>query len=410
MNSNSLKMNRFRPSKKAIWIFLGLPNLLFAQNLFQNGSFETGTFSANSTIISPANNADNAGSSDIATWSRDNNVFWIEDATRATDGNRFLYIPVAGQCSAQGFTLAGGIISSCKTYKLTFDGAGFDHLTPNGGVGLSAFTLEAKYADANSNPILAVLDRRGFTDVQTGLAAQNPVVPSAWNHLIWKRMCTYFTLPDAPAGATKLQLFISNSNQIAGASSGIVLDNLVLEAVPIPIAQNGGVCIRDLLCNATAYNGNAGDWAGSWTEEADDNSPTTGQIKIKFGALEFNNANGVNANKIYRAVNLNNALTAQLSFDYATSGNLAANDDFIVEISGDGGANYHRLETFTNDGGGTRSYNIRPYATANTRIRFGMVDNTDYTSANKMMYISNINICTTACPPMICLPLTAVRH
>jgi hypothetical protein len=396
--------------KKAFWVTLCLPNVIFAQNLFPNGSFELGNFSANSTIVSPANNADNLGSSDITNWSRDNGVVWIEDATRASQGNRFLYIPVAGECSAQGFNLSNGIIGSCKTYKITFDGAGFDHLNPNGGVGLSSFTVEAKYADANSNPILAVLDRRGFTDVQTGQPAPNPVVPSAWNSLVWKRMTTYFTLPDAPVGATKIQIFISNSNQIAGATKGIVIDNLVLEAVPAPIAQNGGVCIRDLLCNATNYNGNAASWAGSWIEEADDNNATTGKIKIKFGALEFNNANSVNANKIYRNVNLSNALTAQLSFDYATSGNLAANDDFIVEISGDGGANYHRLETFTDDGGGTRSYDIRAYATANTRIRFGMLDNTDYTSSNKMMYISNINICTTACPSTLCLPLTAVRH
>ncbi len=403
-------MNLFCNLKKVICLTLCLPNVIYAQNLFTNGSFELGNFNGNATLISPANNADNSGNADITDWWRDNGVFWVEDPTRATNGNRFLYISVTGECSAQGFNLSNNIISTCKTYKMTFDGAGFDHLNPNGGVGLSSFTLEAKYVDANGATILAVLDRRGFTDVQTGQAAQNPVVPSAWNNLAWKRMTTYFTLPDAPAGANKIQIFISNSNQIAGATQGIVIDNIVLEAVPIPIAQNGGVCIRDLLCDATNYNGNAASWASAWTEEADDNSATTGQIKIKFGALEFNNANGVNANKIYRAVNLANALTAQLSFDYATSGNLNANDDFIVEISKDGGTNYQRLETFTDDGGGTRSYDIRPYATANTRIRFGTLNNTDYTSANKMMYISNINICTTACPSTICLPLTAVRR
>jgi hypothetical protein len=403
-------MNFFCNSKKAILLTLCLPNVIYAQNLFTNGSFELGNFNGNATIVAPANNADDSGSTDISDWSRDNGVFWIEDATRASNGNRFLYIPILGNCSAQGFNLSNGIVSSCKTYKITFDGAGFDHLNPNGGVGLSAFTLEAKYADANGIALLAVLDRRGFTDVQTGQAAQNPVVPSAWNSLAWKRMTTYFTLPDAPAGANKIQIFISSSNQIAGATQGIVIDNVVLEAVPEPIAQNGGVCIRDLLCDATSYNGNAGSWSSAWIEESDDNNATSGQIKIKFGALEFNNVNGINANKIYRAVNLANALTVQLSFDYATSGNLAATDDFIVEVSGDGGANYHRLETFTNDGGGTRSYDIKAYASANTRIRFGIVDNTDYTSANKMMYISNINICTTACPATICLPLTAVRH
>jgi hypothetical protein len=403
-------MNLFCNYRKAIWLTFCLPNVIFAQNLFTNGSFESGNFNGNATMVSPANNADDSGNLDISDWSRDNGVFWIEDATRASEGNRFLYIPVAGECSAQGLNLSNGAISSCKTYKITFDGAGFDHLNPNGGVGLSAFTLEAKYADANSNPILAVLDRRGFTDVQTGQPAQNPVIPSAWNNISWKRMTTYFTLPDAPAGANKIQIFISNSNQIAAATKGILIDNIVLEAVPIPIAQNGGVCIRDLLCDASSYNGNAASWLGSWTEEADDNSATTGQIKIKFGALEFNNVNGVGANKIYRDVNLGNPLTAQLSFDYATSGNLDASDHFIVEISKDGGANYQRLETFTDDGGGTRSYNIKAYASANTRLRFGMLDNTDYTNANKMMYISNINICTTVCPSTICLPLTAVRQ
>ena len=139
-----------------------------AQNLFTNGSFELGNFSGNATIVSPANNADDSGNTDISDWSRDNGVFWIEDATKASNGNRFLYIPIAGECSAQGFNLSNGVVSACKTYKLTFDGAGFDHLNPNGGVGLSAFTLEAKYADANGIAILAVLDRRGFTDVQMG--------------------------------------------------------------------------------------------------------------------------------------------------------------------------------------------------------------------------------------------------
>lgn len=391
-------MNLLTKTKTLIWMAMLLQTQTQAQNLFPNGSFETGTFTANATLVSPANNADNAISAngDITGWWRDNNVYWVNDATRAPvgGGNRFLYIANAGACTSQEFGLSGSGVSACKTYKITFDGAGFDHLNSGGGVGLSAFTVEVKYADANGDPVQETLDRRGFTDVNTGLPADNPVVPSAWNSLAWKRLTTYFTIPNVPAGATKIQVFVSCSNSVTGATKGIVLDNVVLEEIPAPIPATGGTCIKDLFCT-NVYNSPASLWASDWTEQGDDNSPTAGTIKITYASLAINNVSAAAVKKIYRAINLSYVASATLTFDYATSANLEPDDICVVEISKDGGTTYTILETFIDDGGGTRSYNITPYATANTRIRFGVMSNAAYTSSSEFMYISNVSICTT---------------
>lgn len=129
-----------------------------------------------------------------------------------------------------------------------------------------------------------------------------------------------------------------------------------------------------------AYNNSDGtlDWSGaSWSEENDDGSAATGTIYINTtdDELRFRENSAAN-DALKRTANLSGYSSASLSFELNGDGIDGADDAIKVQISGDGGANWTDLQTFSTDpGGATFTYDITAYIASNTTVRFIMVGN-----------------------------------
>ncbi len=118
-------------------------------------------------------------------------------------------------------------------------------------------------------------------------------------------------------------------------------------------------------------------WSGDWIEVDGDStppSPTNGNVWITNGGelrLEDQPNTGGDPSAA-RQANLAGAISATLSFDWRTTVGVDPSDSVVVEISPDGGASWVLLENFTGFSGrnlGSRSYNILPWASANTQVR-----------------------------------------
>lgn len=140
-----------------------------------------------------------------------------------------------------------------------------------------------------------------------------------------------------------------------------------------------------------AYTNNDGSltWSGNWIETNDDNNATAGQIRVTGGELRVGD-NGGPVSIITRQANLSAFTTATFSFVCRTTG-VDAGDQMAVEVSGNGGTSWTRLETFTGPIAGTvtKTYNITAFKAANTQIRFievGGYGNNDF------FFVDNLQI------------------
>ena len=62
----------------------------------------------------------------------------------------------------------------------------------------------------------------------------------------------------------------------------------------------------------------------------------------------------------------------------------------MVEVSNNGGTSYTVLETFIDDGSGSRTFDITPYIASNTRIRFRLAN--QYTGGGEEFRVDNVQI------------------
>jgi hypothetical protein len=205
-------------------------------NIITNGSFENGAFTANTSVVDPNNaNSVNTSSTIITDWHRDSNIKWISDGTRATDGNKFMYLPTQIKCVTRDFTL-GIDISICKTYKVCFDVAAFDETQPNGGTNTSGLVLEGTFF-SSTNTQQAAFKIVDFTEVSTNTPLTNPMTISSWNDIKWKRVTATFTIPPTTLkNADSFKLYFSNAINkfVASDGKGILLDNVCLTEVLTP--------------------------------------------------------------------------------------------------------------------------------------------------------------------------------
>src|SRR6202022_3832833 len=140
------------------------------------------------------------------------------------------------------------------------------------------------------------------------------------------------------------------------------------------------------------YSNNDGlaNWAGNWIETNDDNSPSTGLIRITGGELRIQDNGDANPSTIEREVNLSGFTTATLSFDFRTS-NVEANDLTLVQVSNNGGFSWTTVDTFTGSFAlSTRSNNITSFIASNTRIRFS-TSGAGF-SGNNAFFVDNVQI------------------
>ncbi len=157
-----------------------------------------------------------------------------------------------------------------------------------------------------------------------------------------------------------------------------------------------------------AYNNSSGslDWSGSsWTEENDDGSASAGTIYINTSEDELRfRENSATNDAIRRIANLSGYTGATLRF--TLDGNnidASPDDDIRVQISGDGGATWIDLATYSsaNDpGGGTVSFDISGYLASNTTVRFIMVGTLETGSGDGERWdIDNVDISTQSMGP-----------
>ncbi|MCB9418332.1 MAG: S8 family serine peptidase [Ardenticatenaceae bacterium] len=180
-------------------------------------------------------------------------------------------------------------------------------------------------------------------------------------------------------------------------------------AVPI-LAQNEGVnwvsldggvqsssvvneTVRDEF-GTVAYSNNNGTavWAGDWLEIGESDGPKYGSVSIYNNQLRLK----YSRRGIERAVDLSDAETAVLSFDYRRSSLDRSSDYIDLEISADGGASWTKLDSFTgpaNDSSmRSASYNIIDYAGSDTIIRFATSDSL---GSYDYLYVDNLEIAYT---------------
>ena len=132
-----------------------------------------------------------------------------------------------------------------------------------------------------------------------------------------------------------------------------------------------------------SYGNNDGtlNFAGNWDEyegtsttipEASPN-PASGHVRIVGGQLVLNNYSPETQNfpGVERELDLSPYTSATFSFDFVTSGNVDLADSLVIMASANGGTNWTVLEDIRdiNDTSRSKSYNLTPYISSNTKIR-----------------------------------------
>ena len=125
-------------------------------------------------------------------------------------------------------------------------------------------------------------------------------------------------------------------------------------------------------------------WANNWTETGDEGTVRRqAAIQVVSNELRFGNTGTSNETgwTVRRGVNLSGQTYANLRFHLRDNG-LTATDKLAVEVTSDG-TNWVRLATFQGDQVGrtydpiaaTSAFNISPYISANTAVRFVILNN-----------------------------------
>ncbi len=227
-------------------------------NLLANGSFETPASGVTFTNTFPSGGSAIArtrfttwSNTDVAGWTFDPGAY-ITDATRATDGSRFLYLQEG--CIGQTFAVGSAIpgltnLTAGQTYTLSFDWVPFDQSSPNTSTtsGDASLGLDMQFTDTSWTSPVVVFQMTDLYDTQSGDFMTNPRGRSTWNNLGWKRARLQFVVPQAPAGKPMMALFLSSS----GSNPKVLVDNVSLTTACDPQACSVG----NLVFNDVNGNG-----------------------------------------------------------------------------------------------------------------------------------------------------------
>jgi len=135
---------------------------------------------------------------------------------------------------------------------------------------------------------------------------------------------------------------------------------------------------------------NSQNWSTAWIESGDDGSASAGSIWINNGYLELRNSGTEAGDTIQRTRDLSGQTFARFSFQIQSTSPDLGEDRIVTEVSPDGGINWFQLEVF--DGPTTlitKVYNISPYISNNTTIRFRFLDDLE---SGDLWQIDNVNI------------------
>ena len=132
-----------------------------------------------------------------------------------------------------------------------------------------------------------------------------------------------------------------------------------------------------------SYNNNDGtmDWSGPWHEnDPQGGGAHNGSVRVENGMLVLADyPNSGSTPWATREVDLTGHNSAMLMFDWSISLEANDNDEAQVKISPDGGHSWYVLDTFRgvhgDTNGGAAMYDITPYISANTVIKFKISKN-----------------------------------
>jgi len=217
----------------------------FGPNILTNGSFESGSFSAtgyvpNSSYATRASAKVNiSGTGHLTNWNPDK-AHWIESATRATNGNRLLYILPSDQtwnfCVGQNLTVGGPAsgrqIITGRTYRVRYSAVAFNPNFPTGaGASLGKPAVEFGWTTPSGGS--------GFTELQnvredvTGLPATMTAAAN-WDSLQWRHYTGTFVAPDVNTDNYNMNMWLSmvkEGSTVTTATSGMLFDNVRLEEI-----------------------------------------------------------------------------------------------------------------------------------------------------------------------------------
>ncbi len=165
-----------------------------------------------------------------------------------------------------------------------------------------------------------------------------------------------------------------------------------------PICGGATGTVRDEFL-AIAFNGNDGtqNWVSDWQETGEADGPTSGKMQVVTDAqcsagncFQFGGGGGGASTSVSREVDLSGATTATLTFSYRrTAGGNGGN--IKVQVSGDGGASWTNLQTYTMNASDTsqipQTFDISTFIAVNTQIQFVRSGN-----VNRFLLADNIEI------------------
>ncbi|MBT8443014.1 MAG: S8 family serine peptidase [Gammaproteobacteria bacterium] len=148
---------------------------------------------------------------------------------------------------------------------------------------------------------------------------------------------------------------------------------------------------------SASYSNNDGSssFSGAWVEyDVAGAGPSSGNVTISGGELLLNDQPDTGTEpSAARSMDLSQAVSATFSFDFRTTSGVDSNDQITLDVSNDGGNTYVTLEIFESYGGansGSRSYNISPYTSSDTLIRFRVTNL--YGGSDEYFAVDNVQI------------------
>jgi len=144
-----------------------------------------------------------------------------------------------------------------------------------------------------------------------------------------------------------------------------------IDNVQIAYTTSGANEVRDEF-HSLSYAGEdgIGTWRTPWIEYDPYGGfgPEGGYVFVSGERLGFHYIYA-NCDYIQRAVNLQSATRATLTFDWDTR-QLQSKSNISVLVSSDGGAHFSILDTFIGGDSGDASYDLTPFISSNTVVRF----------------------------------------
>lgn len=155
--------------------------------------------------------------------------------------------------------------------------------------------------------------------------------------------------------------------------------------IAVPLTTN---TVLDQFNTNGSGGGNDGtaNWSGAWVEEGESNGFVNSYVNVTGNQLRIRNKN----RGAKRSANLYGAVSAEFSFDFQKSDLENSNDYLNVQVADNAAGPWTTLEVLTvPDGSGSSTYDITPYISTATTIRF--ISSAGLSSAD-YFYLDNVQI------------------